>query len=99
MALKSSKSHRVGRPPAGAHAGEKVKDYPQLSIRLPGDIKAKLQALSLVSSRPQWRIITDAIECYLRERPESEQKMVDELVGPSRARLLRGRGKKAEPGV
>ena len=99
MAPKSSKLRRVGRPPAGARAGEKVKDYPQLSIRLPGDIKAKLQALSLVSSRPQWRIITDAIECYLRERPESEQKMVDELVGRSRARLLRGRGKKAEPGV
>ena len=99
MALKSSKPHRVGRPPAGARAGEKVKDYPQLSIRLPADIKAKLQALSLVSSRPQWRIITDAIECYLRERPEPEQKMVDELVGRSRARSLRGRGKKAEPGV
>jgi predicted DNA-binding protein len=82
MALKSSKPRRpIGRPPAGARAGEKVKDYPQLSIRLPDDIKAKLQALSLVSSRPQWRIITDAIECYLRERSEAEQKMVDDLVG------------------
>src|SRR5437868_15067284 len=94
MALKSSKSHRVGRPPAGAHAGEKVKDYPQLSVRLPLEIKAKLQALSLVSSRPQWRLITDAIECYLREHPEAEQRMVDELVGRSRARAMR-RGKKA----
>ena len=26
---------RIGRPPAGARDGEKVKDYPQLSIRLP----------------------------------------------------------------
>jgi len=75
---------RIGRPPAGARAGEKVKDYPQLSIRLPDDIKAKLQALSLVASRPQWRIITDAIECYLRDRPEPERKMVDELAGRSR---------------
>jgi predicted DNA-binding protein len=90
MALKSPKQHRpIGRPPAGARAGEKVKDYPQLSIRLPDDIKAKLQALSLVSSRPQWRIITEAIECYLRDRSESEQKMVDDLVGRSRARALR----------
>jgi predicted DNA-binding protein len=87
MATKSSKPHRrIGRPPAGAHAGEKVKDYPQLSIRLPEDIKAKLQALSLVSSRPQWRIITEAIECYLRERSEPEQQMVAELVGRSRRR-------------
>jgi len=97
MALKSSKQpRRLGRPPAGARAGEKVKDYPQLSIRLPGDIKAKLQALSLVRSRPQWRIITEAIECYLRERSEPEQKMVDELVGRSRARSLRTRAKKDE---
>src|SRR5262249_59594831 len=80
---------RIGRPPAGARAGEKVKDYPQLSIRLPTDVKAKLQALSLVSSRPQWRIITEAIECYIKGRPEPEQRMVDELVGRSRMRALR----------
>jgi predicted DNA-binding protein len=85
MAIKSAK-RRIGRPPAGARAGEKVKDYPQLSIRLPDDIKAKLQALSLVSSRPQWRIITEAIECYLRDRSEAEQKMVNDLVGRSRRR-------------
>lgn len=81
---------RIGRPPAGARVGEKVKDYPQLSIRVPVEIKAKLQALSAVSSRPQWRIITDAIECYFRERPASERGMVEELVGRSRGRVLRG---------
>ena len=53
---------RVGRPPAGARDGERVKDYPQLSIRLPADVKAKLYALSLIESRPQWRVITDAID-------------------------------------
>jgi predicted transcriptional regulator len=79
---------RIGRPPAGARAGEKVKDYPQLSIRVPLEIKAKLQALSAVSGRPQWRIITDAIECYFRDQPESERGMVDELAGRSRARSL-----------
>ena len=82
---------RIGRPPAGARAGEKVKDYPQLSIRLPGDVKAKLHALSLIDSRPQWRIVTDAIECYLRERSEGEQRMVDALVGRSRSRPVRTR--------
>ena len=86
MAPKVSKERRIGRPPAGAREGEKVKDYPQLSIRLPTDVKAKLQALSLVASRPQWRIITEAIDCYIRERSESERRMVDELVGRSRTR-------------
>jgi len=82
----NNQRRRIGRPPAGARAGEKVKDYPQLSMRLPGEVKAKLRALSLIASRPQWRIITDAIECYLRERTEPEQRMVDDLVGRSRAR-------------
>jgi predicted DNA-binding protein len=82
---------RIGRPPAGARAGERVKDYPQLSIRLPGEVKAKLQAISLIASRPQWRIITEAIECYLRERSDAERRMVDELVGRSRVRSLRNR--------
>jgi len=95
MAVKSSKPRRIGRPPAGARAGEKVKDYPQLSIRLPGDIKAKLQALSLVSARPQWRIITDAIECYLAERSEAERKMITDLVNRSGART-KARGRKSE---
>ena len=73
------KAKRVGRPPAGAKDGEKVKDYPQLSIRLPGDVRAKLQALSVVTARPQWRLITEAIECYLGERTEAEQREVAEL--------------------
>ena len=91
MAPKAAPKERrpIGRPPAGARDGEKVKDYPQLSIRLPDEVKAKLQALSVLAARPQWRIITDAIECYLRERPEAERRIVDELAGRSRARTSR----------
>ncbi len=63
-----------------------MKDYPQLSIRLPADVKAKLQALSVINARPQWRLITDAIECYLKTRSDHEQLLVDELIGRSRAR-------------
>jgi predicted DNA-binding protein len=87
MAAKIPKPpRRIGRPPAGAREGEKVKDYPQLSIRLPAEVKAKLHALSVISSRPQWRLITDAIECYLLARPEAEQRMVAELLGRQRTR-------------
>jgi predicted DNA-binding protein len=92
MSPKPPKSRRrIGRPPAGAREGERVKDYPQLSIRLPGEIKAKLHALSIVTARPQWRLITDAIESYLQEQPDSERRMVNELVGRSRARAQRRR--------
>lgn len=95
MGIKRSKGdhgeRRIGRPPAGP-GGEKVKDYPQLSIRLPVEARAKLQALAMVTTRPQWRLITDAIECYLAERPEHERQMVEELVGRSRPRP-RGNGR------
>jgi predicted transcriptional regulator len=92
MRTKALQEHRrIGRPPAGARAGEKVKDYPQLSIRLPSDVKAKLQAISLIAARPQWRIITDAIDCYLRDRPEPERRMVEELAGRSRLRSAAAR--------
>jgi hypothetical protein len=81
-----TRSRRVGRPPAG-HDGEKVKDYPQLALRIPAEAKAKLQALSLVSARPQWRLLSDAIECYLRARPHEEQRQVRRLiVSPRRKR-------------
>jgi predicted DNA-binding protein len=91
---KKEPKRRIGRPPAGAREGEKVKDYPQLSIRLPAEVKAKLQALSLVSARPQWRLISDAIECYLRDRSDREQHMVEVIVRRSRGRPLRARAKK-----
>jgi hypothetical protein len=81
-----AKRTRVGRPPAGARAGERVKDYPQLSIRLPAEVRAKLQALSVIESRPQWRVITDAIDCYARSRSEAERRLVSQLAGRSRAR-------------
>jgi predicted transcriptional regulator len=87
----ANEHRRIGRPPAGARAGERVKDYPQLSVRVPGDVKAKLQAISLVASRPQWRIITEAIDCYLRDRTDAERRQVHELSKGSRARAPRSR--------
>ncbi len=86
MAKAEKARRRIGRPPAGAREGEKVKDYPQLSIRVPGEVKARLQALSAVKARPQWRIITDAIDCYLRERPEDERKRINEMIRREPAR-------------
>jgi hypothetical protein len=84
------KRRRIGRPPAGARDGEKVTDYPQLSIRLPAEVKAQLHALSVIESRPQWRVISDAIDCYARGRSDAERQLITELAGRSRARARRG---------
>jgi predicted DNA-binding protein len=75
----------VGRPPAGAKDGEKVKDYPQLSIRVPVEFKARLNALSAVTGLAQWRVIVEAINCFNDELPKSER----DLVAGLSERLLR----------
>jgi predicted DNA-binding protein len=75
----------VGRPPAGAKDGEKVKDYPQLSIRVPVEFKARLNALSAVTGLAQWRVIVEAINCFNDDLPEQKR----DLVAGLSERLLR----------
>lgn len=80
MADKRSKERRrAGRPPAGAREGEKVTDYPQLSVRLPIEMKARLNALSAVTGLAQWRVIVEAIDCLLSGLPENDRALVDGL--------------------
>ena len=68
---------KAGRPPAGAREGEKVKDYPQLSIRLPMEIKARLNALSVVTGLAQWRLVVEAIDCFLSDLSPADRALVD----------------------
>jgi predicted DNA-binding protein len=70
---------RAGRPPAGAREGEKVKDYPQLSIRVPVEMKARLNALSAVTGLAQWRVIVDAIACYVEDLSDADRELVEGL--------------------
>ena len=79
---KRKSAGKVGRPPAGV-GGQRVKDYPQVSFRLPKAARDKLVALSKVRKQPQWRLIVESIECYLRDLPRHERTQM--------ARLLQGR--------
>jgi predicted DNA-binding protein len=76
MEKRVSARRRAGRPPAGAREGEKVKDYPQLSIRLPVEMKARLNALSAVTGLAQWRLVVEALDCFLRDLPDSDRELV-----------------------
>jgi hypothetical protein len=80
---------RPGRPPAGQQ-GERVKDYPQVSVRLPRGVRDKLIALSQIRKQPQWRLIVDSVECYLRDLPDAERREVDDVIR-SRGRSRRTR--------
>jgi predicted transcriptional regulator len=76
MNAKPRAKRSAGRPPAGVRRGEMVREYPQVSLRLPPEMKAKLQGLALVSSTPQWRVVSAALECFFRERSRAEQRDV-----------------------
>ena len=81
----NTRRRRAGRPPAGAKQGERVKDYPQLSIRVPMEMKARLNALSAVTGLAQWRVIVEAIDCFVSDLPPTDRELVDGLS----ARLMR----------
>lgn len=57
-----------------------MRDYPQLSIRVPLEAKLKLGALSVMKSAPQWRLVLESIDCFIRSLPESDQRKVQELI-------------------
>src|SRR3954468_20378348 len=76
---KTKDRRRAGRPPAGAREGEKVKDYPQLSIRVPVEFKARLNALSAVTGLAQWRVIVEAINCFFADLPATDRELVNGL--------------------
>ena len=78
-AKRATTTRKVGRPPAGDR-GERVKDYPQVSFRLPKSARDKLIALSEVRKQPQWRLIVESVECYLRDLPRNEQAQISRLV-------------------
>jgi hypothetical protein len=50
-----------GRPVGGLRPGERIQDYPRLTIRLPRRILEKLAAMARQEGRPQWRVVVDAI--------------------------------------
>jgi predicted DNA-binding protein len=81
----NNQRRRAGRPPAGAKVGEKVKDYPQLSIRVPQEMKARLNAVSAVTGLAQWRIVVEAIDCFVHDLSLEDRELVDGLS----ARLIR----------
>jgi len=56
-----------------------VKDYPQLSIRVPIEFKARLNALSAVTGLSQWRVITEAINCFFDGLSDTDRELVDGL--------------------
>ena len=53
---------------------------------MPTDIRNKLVALSEVRQQPQWRLIVDSLECYLRNLPRHQQTQIAKLLSATRSK-------------
>ena len=79
MPRASSAKRRVGRRPAGLRPGEKVSEYHQLTIRMPPEARATLEATSGALRRPQWRVVVEALRAYIGAGPtlsDGERRVV-----------------------
>jgi hypothetical protein len=66
---------KAGRPPGGVN-GQRVRDYPQVSIRVPPKVRAQLASLTRQTGMSRLQIFREAIDCFenslraTRRRPQ-----------------------------
>ena len=60
---KRSKDGR-GRRPTGLEPGERLSDYPRLTVRVPAAVREDLKAVARLQGRREWRVLVDAIRAY-----------------------------------
>jgi hypothetical protein len=61
--MKKQGARKAGRPPGGVD-GQRVRDYPQVSIRVPPKLHAQLAAMSRSTGLSRLEIFIRALECY-----------------------------------
>ena len=61
--MRKQGARKAGRPPGGVD-GRRVRDYPQVSIRVPPKLYAQLAALSRSTGLSRLEIFIRAIDCY-----------------------------------
>lgn len=65
-----------GRPRGGIRAGERVRDYPTLTVRIPGATRALLKALGSHMDLPLWQTIRHVTVCYVRDLPPDARRTI-----------------------
>lgn len=67
---------RRGRPRGGVRPGERLRDYPTVSVRLPPGTRAMLRALCAQRRMPTWLMVRHLVICYVRDLPPRERRQV-----------------------
>ena len=65
-----------GRPREGLRPGERVRDYPTVTVRLPDDVRALLHAVCFQLDMPLWQTIRHMTVCFVRDLPGVERREV-----------------------
>ncbi len=76
MKRKQETVRKAGRPPGGID-GQRVRDYPQVSIRVPPKLYSQLASLTRTTGLSRLEIFVRAIECYentLRARRRRQRR-------------------------
>lgn len=68
----------TGRPPSGPH-GERVSQYPPLTVRIPRATKDKLLALAALRKTTAWRLVDEAVSAYVERLPDGERRLLSQF--------------------
>lgn len=53
------------------------------------DVRDRLWALSTVRKQPQWRVIVESLDCYVRDLPRREQANISRLLSSRRSKAVK----------
>src|SRR5687767_15693429 len=64
---------RRGRPPGGIRAGERLRDYPTVTIRVPPRTRRMLRALCARKRLPAWLVMRQLVLCFVRSEEHTSE--------------------------
>jgi hypothetical protein len=83
MDTNGSSGRRRGRPRGGIRRGERLRDYPTFTVRVPPRTRAMIRALCKRKQLPAWAMLRHVVVCYVRDLPAVERRWVVRRSRPS----------------
>jgi hypothetical protein len=65
-----------GRPRGGVKRGERLRDYPVLTVRVPPETRKMFAVLCMRRGMPRWLMLRHLIVCYVRSLPANERRRI-----------------------
>jgi hypothetical protein len=69
-------TRKRGRPRGGVRRGERLRDYPVLTVRVPPETRAMFTALCTRRQLPRWLMLRHLIVCFVRQLPAGERRRI-----------------------